>query len=472
MSEALLIGTIAAEEVPSTWESSASDMGTLVKQLLRQDQFWAAEMVLKTLFLESFSLTIDDSLRNDQIKEAWTSIQWFVENEHLQYEEQELWAMISILQTFCEGLLGVCGTDETSNAACDWSLPKVISLLRKLVERAISRDETEEWSRSRGHIRHQLLEFDSDLANIVRGGNIVWSRTMFETLLDLCENAKGNQDYIMESSIHWRIQTLGYRQGSKATADLSSIPIKVYMQCEKNLAAMADSDYSKMAGGGYEWWPSPSKAFENDGQKVHSHKTTKANEQRSLTNSNQQGEAEPARTRDPPTKRSLAPAENLWALLDGEREANRDLQQKVQMLRRLITNLTEGAREVDREHPHQEIEMPDLPTPGIVPTRIVHDSSLDPGETSRGRLSRSEGPSKASRTRSRSASPDRPRTRRDDLFTKLYDSRYDDSKAPSWSRGRFGLESLSRPGDRKASDRSGSRQREQDLATLLNLSSL
>jgi hypothetical protein len=368
----------------------------------------------------------------------------------LEDEEQELWAKIAILQTFCEGLLRCSRAVDIT--ACGLSFKQVISLLRDLVNRAILHDKSGEWSRSRGHIRKELLELDKDVADAVERGDIVWSRAMFETLLQLSQMSEDNQDLTIESAIHWRIQTLGYGEGPKARADPSLIPLEVYAQREKALAEMRDSHCNKVSVGGIEWWPSPIKPLENEGQKEHSHKGTTDNEQGFSEGASEQKEVVPVET--------ATPGETLPALLEAERETNRHLRQEVQRLTRSVTNLTSAsmllllglgeAEEVQRlkdliagsipfggDNRRARDSVPD--TLQTVAARGIDNLSLGP--TLRGRLSRSEEPPKISLTQARSASPHRATTQ----------------LGPSF-------QTSSPIGDyRKSSDQSGSCQRQRSL---------
>ena len=55
--------------------------------LLRQEQYWAAEAVLKVFFLMDYGTNIEGVPSNKRFQEAWTAIQWFVEGP-LEDEEQ------------------------------------------------------------------------------------------------------------------------------------------------------------------------------------------------------------------------------------------------------------------------------------------------------------------------------------------------------------------------------------------------
>ena len=55
--------------------------------LLRQEQYWAAEAVLKVFFLADSGTSREGAPSNEQLQEAWTAIQWFVEGP-LEDEEQ------------------------------------------------------------------------------------------------------------------------------------------------------------------------------------------------------------------------------------------------------------------------------------------------------------------------------------------------------------------------------------------------
>jgi hypothetical protein len=113
---------------------------------------------------------------------------------------------------------------------------------------------------------------------------------------------------------------------------------------------MRGSRYGRLSVEGIEWWPSPIKPLRNDGQEGHSHKGTTNNEQGFPGGASKQKEVVPVET--------AAPGETLPALLEIEREANRDLQQQVQRLKRSVAELTStsilllygegGAEEVQR----------------------------------------------------------------------------------------------------------------------------
>jgi hypothetical protein len=386
---------------------------------------------MKVMFLADFGLSRQDNPSYDLLQEAWASIRWFVEErlqdgKHpLEDEEQELWAKIAILQTFCEGLLRCSRAVDIP--ACGLSFTQVISLLRDLVNRAILHDKSGEWSRSRGHIRKELLELDKDVADAAERRNIVWSRKMFETLLQLSQISEDNKDLTIESAIHWRIRTLGYGEGPKARADPSLIPLEVYAQRERALVEMRHSHYDKVSVGGIEWWPSHIKPLENEGQKEHSHKGTTDNEQGFSEGASEQKEVVPVET--------AAPGETLPALLEAERETNRHLRQEVQRLTRSVINLTSasmlllsGLGEAEEVQRLKDLIAGSVPSSGdnypardsvpvtlhtalhTVSARGVDNLSLGPSETLRGRPSRSEGPPRISLTQARSASPHRATT--------------------------------------------------------------
>ena len=94
-----------------------------------------------------------------------------------------------------------------------------------------------------------------------------------------------------------------------------------------------------------EWWPSPVKLIRTEEGEVEllGHESTSINEQGPPENPSQDeeaGRAESVNSRDSSTETLLTPVENLWALLEGEREANRDLRQEVQRLKRSVAELT------------------------------------------------------------------------------------------------------------------------------------
>jgi hypothetical protein len=201
MTEALSIRPDAARRISPIWELSASDFCTITEHLLRQEQYWAAEVVLKVFFLTDSGTSREGAPSNEQLQEAWSAIQWFVEGP-LEDEEQEIWAKMAILQTFCEGSLALGRPAAKPGVACDWAFQKVISLQRNLAIEALLRDTTGDWSHSRAFIRYQLLDFDNDVADDAERGDIVWSTTMFDTLLRLCDDAEDNQDLMIGSSVH------------------------------------------------------------------------------------------------------------------------------------------------------------------------------------------------------------------------------------------------------------------------------
>lgn len=351
----------AAKEFASIWKLSEVNMCALIEHFLRQGQFWAAEMVLKTYFLEDFrpnteiqgDFRVHSHLDDVQVQEAWNSIQWFVEEHPLEDEEhplldeeQKLWAKIAILETFCEGVLQKFSEDLLRRYHPDglgrrgWSFAKVISHLRHLVGQAV-RDEKLEWTSSRACNRYWSIQVDKDVAEAIGRGDITWNRRNFKILLQSSRDSEDRHDQMMVASVHWRIRSLGYGEGPKAKAYPSLIPLKVYAQREKNLLELKEY-CSKSSGGGHECWPSPVKLTESDGQKEHVPEGKVISEQGSPRSAGKQKEAvsiETAKMQGSITKRSLAPNENLWVLLEGEREANRDLRQEVQRLKRLVAEL-------------------------------------------------------------------------------------------------------------------------------------
>jgi hypothetical protein len=248
VSEALSIRPVAASQFSSRWKLSAH-FCTLTEHLLRQGQYWAAEVVLKVLFLENFGLSKHDTSSYDQLQEAWTSIHWVVVVDPDQNEEHELWAQIAILQTFCEGLSAIGSPAAKPGVACGWSFSE--DLLSYLLKEALSRDKTGDWTRSRALIRNKLLKLDNDVANDTGRGTLAWIRTMLETLSLLSEHAEDNQDFTMESSVHWRIRALVIEKERKGTADPSLIPLKIYAQWR----GMRDPEYSETSSTVYERQP-------------------------------------------------------------------------------------------------------------------------------------------------------------------------------------------------------------------------
>jgi hypothetical protein len=342
MSEKLSVRPAPEGRILLTWEMSASDFCMTTEYLLRQEQYWAAEAVLKVFFLMDYGTNIEGVPSNKRFQEAWTAIQWFVEGP-LGDGEQEIWAKMAILQTFCEGLLAFGRPAAKPGVACDWAFPKVISLLRNLSNEALSRDKTGDWSHSRVLIRYQLLDFDTDVADDAQRGDLILSRAMFDTLLRLCEDARDNQDLKMESSVHWRLQTLGFQEGPKATADPSLIPLKVYDQLEDALAEMKDSKYIRSFGRRHEWWPFPIKLIRTEEGELHGHESKSINEQGppgTPSQDEEAGRAESVNSRDSSTETLLTPVENLWALLGLERQANLELRHEDQRLERSVAELT------------------------------------------------------------------------------------------------------------------------------------
>jgi hypothetical protein len=143
-------------------------------------------------------------------------------------KEQELWARIAILQTFCEGVLNRCSLLDEVPEETSWSLPNLTSTLGRLVARAISRDESGEWQRSRAFIRQQLIELDRDVIANERHSK------RHETLLKLSELAEANNDKVMKLLIDDRSRLLGQGQGQgvQVTMGLFSVPFRVYKALE------------------------------------------------------------------------------------------------------------------------------------------------------------------------------------------------------------------------------------------------
>jgi hypothetical protein len=204
--DALSMYLAVQEEISPVYDLPASEICTFTEHLLRQNQYWAAEKALEVLFHKNLGNSREYTSSYDQVQEAWNSIQWFVKDSRLQDEEQELWAKIAILQTFCEGLQRTFLVRPVE--ARDWCFSKSIPILTNLVEQALSRDETGEWSRSRSSIRYRLLVIDKGVADAAERGDIVWRVLMSETLFRLCHDADTNQDPKMESTVHHRIRAL------------------------------------------------------------------------------------------------------------------------------------------------------------------------------------------------------------------------------------------------------------------------
>jgi hypothetical protein len=192
-----------------------------------QDRYWAAECVLEVYFYTFNELKSWDRI-HQHLDQVWYPIQRFLTASELREEEETLWAKIAILQTFCEGALSVCFEKEQLHGEDDWSFAKIMPVLRTLVTQAILRDESGEWSRSRGFIRQQLIELDQDVMADQAYMNNALCFERYETLLGLWKIADKNNDRIMVSSIQGKFWLLSHMQEPQTRGlGISFVPYQV-----------------------------------------------------------------------------------------------------------------------------------------------------------------------------------------------------------------------------------------------------
>jgi hypothetical protein len=217
---------------------------------LGKGYYWQAEKVLEVYFQEvyergeldvpyrgmeevavlvhHFARQYEQDVEKDVEKDVERDVEENDKQADKENKEQELWARIAILQTFCEGVLNRCSLLDEVPEETSWSLPNLTSTLGRLMARAISRDESGEWQRSRAFIRQQLIELDRDVIANERHSK------RHETLLKLSELAEANNDKVMKLLIDDRSRLLGQGQGQgvQVTMGLFSVPFRVYKALE------------------------------------------------------------------------------------------------------------------------------------------------------------------------------------------------------------------------------------------------
>jgi hypothetical protein len=166
----------------------------LLESQIKQNSYWASECVLEVYFYTFDELNNEQSVRR-HLDQVWICVRRFVRASEPREEEQTLWARIAILQTFCEGALSVCSEKEQLHGHDGWSFPKIMPILRNLVDQAISRDESGEWSHSRGFIRQQLIELDQEVMADHAYMNNALCFKRYETLLGLWKMADTNEGW-------------------------------------------------------------------------------------------------------------------------------------------------------------------------------------------------------------------------------------------------------------------------------------
>jgi hypothetical protein len=199
---------------------------------LRRGHYWEAEKAFE-VYLLSFGQDFGREYRRpipySSLQGAARVVQDFARRSPLD-DEQRLWAKVAILQTFCEGVLDMCDLTLEVQEGIPWAFSSLQSTLRKLVDEALSRDESGEWRRSRSFIRQQLIELDRDVKDNPAHTDDTVSLKRYESLIALWKLADANEDYIMVSSIHGRIRLLGQTPGSLAKIETLSVPYQVYAQ--------------------------------------------------------------------------------------------------------------------------------------------------------------------------------------------------------------------------------------------------
>lgn len=243
---------------PECFSLSTRDLGMLFSRNLVQHSYWAAENFLEVYFYTFEELNDGDSVHR-HLDQIWPPIQSFSSTVKPREEEETLWAKIAILQTFCEGALSVCSKKEQLHGEDNWSLPKIMPVLRILVKQAILRDESGEWSRSRGFIRQQLIELDEDVMadNACMNNDLCFRR--YETLLRLWKMADANSDCVMVSSIQGKIGLLS-RMQQRRTRGLgtSFVPYQVDARCAYPTAETIDPSQGYTSHfDSFDWPPPP-----------------------------------------------------------------------------------------------------------------------------------------------------------------------------------------------------------------------
>lgn len=157
---------LGRHDILDAFPLSTDNLLKLAKHLLEDGRYWTAEKLLEDCFHQRRRVDSQQHVEYPQLEEAWTRIRGFVANmrRYTSDEEQELWATIAILQTFCEGVLNVCyDTNRLEGLGRFVPFETVTWMLRDLVAQALSFDHSGEWSRSRGFIRQKLFWLDKDV---------------------------------------------------------------------------------------------------------------------------------------------------------------------------------------------------------------------------------------------------------------------------------------------------------------------
>jgi hypothetical protein len=196
---------------------------------LQEGYYWVAEKVLELQFQVHREPDHPKPIPYLDLKETAELVLRFARGFGVQDGEQETWARIAILQTFCEGVQRRGRLADQFDADQSWSFPNVMAQLRELVDQALSSDNSGEWRGSRGFIRQQLIWLDQDITVDPAHTNDAVRSKRYDSLLELWRCARTNNDSIMISSIHWRIRSLDSGQ-SPTMMDLPFVPYQIYAQ--------------------------------------------------------------------------------------------------------------------------------------------------------------------------------------------------------------------------------------------------
>ena len=197
-------------------------------------RYWQAEKVLEVYLREIFERGGAD-VPYYGMQDVAELVQDFAMQKDLD-DEQELWAKIGILQTFCEGVLNRCSLLDGVSEQLPWSFPSLTSTLQELMNQALLRDKSGQWPRSRASIRQKLIELDRDF---MAHPGYEDDAPRQETLLQLLEVANANQDSTMVSLINERRRLLGKGQEPPAAMGLPCVPYQVYAKRLKKIERLS-----------------------------------------------------------------------------------------------------------------------------------------------------------------------------------------------------------------------------------------
>ncbi|KAK5738892.1 hypothetical protein LTR17_005618 [Elasticomyces elasticus] len=211
----------------------------LVSILLQQSHFWAAQNVLEICFRRT-----KKDVHAVKLPEIWASIEWFAATESVD-DEQQCWAKIAILQTFCEGCLRRKLTSVTLQppGLNKWSWEAGMACLSRLADEMQTQSQDKSWKGSRASIRQELISFDKTIWDGVQSKEFQVQHSTFRILTDLIRRARQNNDIRLQSGIQWRVEVLANNKNpDNIPTPVGIVPAQIY---KSRQALIEQSDLPK-----------------------------------------------------------------------------------------------------------------------------------------------------------------------------------------------------------------------------------